>query len=273
VKRIYPLYVVAISLFFLVSTFCLDQTFDLFSVVVHILGLQMVFFPQFIAYPHLWFIGIIILYYAIYPLIMAGKPKNSFMLFIYSLVPVALSILLRVKFGIIGGGFFEYYFVFIIGIITAKEQFFTSPLYDKVKVASIPIIVTCLFIIGVTQPTLNDQLGSLTTSLVLEIGSVILLRMVLSVACAICLYWIYTDFIPENPILQSVVLSGAIASYAVYLFHVTYFIGFDAVVEGLLGLTRYAYNVVVIGVAIPILFVLCYYIQTRSDRLIAKALR
>ena len=238
VKRIYPLYVVAITVFFLVSAFYLDQTFDLFSVVIHVLGLQMVFFPKYITYPYIWFIGMIILYYIIYPLIIAGKPKNSFMLLIYSLVPFALCLLLRVKFGVIGGGFFEYYFVFILGIIAAKEQFFTSTLYNRIRMASAPIIGVCLLVIGMTKPVLKDQLGSITASLVLEIGSVMILRMALSIACVIFLYWVYTDFIPENQTVKNVVLAGALASYAVYLFHVTYFIGFDSIVESSLGLTR-----------------------------------
>jgi hypothetical protein len=76
-----------------------------------------------------WFVGVILLCYLIYPLMMRYGSNNKVRLLLISAAIFALFLAIRLSFGIVDTRFFLYYFVFVSGI--AASIFHAKLLLDK----------------------------------------------------------------------------------------------------------------------------------------------
>lgn len=123
IVRIYPLYLAALFVYFL----CF-QVFGLFPPlhysipewVANILCLQVILAPAYIEPIFtLWFIGFIMVLYAMYP-VFSGRPGRTRILLAVSIFAV-LAILHQIL-NIIDYRFFLYYFFFIAGIAAAERN-------------------------------------------------------------------------------------------------------------------------------------------------------
>ena len=130
--RIYPLYLVALAIavcaFALVprAHFSLSAT----GVVVYALGLQGLagqYVPDFYMF---WFVGVILLCYVTYPLLIRHA-RNPPRLLITSVAIFALFLAMRLLFGIIDTRFFMYYSVFVSGVI--MSTFYAERLLNQRK--------------------------------------------------------------------------------------------------------------------------------------------
>ena len=102
-KRLYPLYWVA----FIVLIYIIDKFFY-YSSIIGFLGLQG-FFPEtyFVNSTFLWFIGIIIMYYLIYPVLI--RPKSLINKFSMAAAIFLIFSLISLNFHLINVKFFLYY--------------------------------------------------------------------------------------------------------------------------------------------------------------------
>jgi peptidoglycan/LPS O-acetylase OafA/YrhL len=131
--RIYPLYLVALA--FAVGAFILLPSQSHFSlsslqVLIYALGLQGLLAPRYVPdFYMFWFVGVILLCYLTYPLMMRYGSNNKVRLLLISAAIFALFLAIRLSFGIVDTRFFLYYFVFVSGI--AASIFHAKLLLDK----------------------------------------------------------------------------------------------------------------------------------------------
>jgi peptidoglycan/LPS O-acetylase OafA/YrhL len=157
-----------------------------------------------------------------------------------------------------------------MGIIAAKENFFESQQYKKYGQYSVIIVFGCLLIFCITQPVLTDSLGPMSWTLLINVGWVMILRMILSIASGICLYWFFEKLIPKKTQILQIINGGSLASYAAYLFHMPFFNVFVYFLSGIIIIKSALFNFVALTLGIPILFIICYYAQGANDKLLIK---
>ena len=284
VLRIYPLYVLAILSCMLLSIIIGnvmlfgDIRFHTpFEIIASILGLQMVFYPKLVAEPLvLWFIGMILIFYIIYPLAMYFSRQNIVKYIILSCFAIGLLVLVKVFTGFIGGGVFEYYFVFVAGVLAAWIQIFKSNHIKILNITSWIIFLGCIFITQVIHPSIGDaEHLSLSLSVIIPVGLVILLRMIYGISAVFVLYSAFDIIKPEKKI-SDIIVKGAFAAYAVYLFHGPFFSIINKVItsfgEGISEVLSIpiVYDVLLVVIFIPVIFVIGYFLQKGENICIKK---
>lgn len=268
--RIYPLYWVAIIVF-LISLLILNSldSINISDLILTVLGLQMVFYPKYVSNLLLWFIGIIVVYYLIYPFLLYLQPKNSYWLFFYAILAILPLIVLKIVFGLFGGGIFEYYFIFIIGILAARSKFIETRINSKYWLPSTILFIVFLFLGLFNYHDIGsiEKMSYLSVNTVFSIGNIILLRYLLVFSFLLFIITVFTCFVPKTQRIVTVISIGAIGSYALYLFHMlpSPFIKIGAAETPIL------YNFIIICILLPLLVVICYYIQILSDKLLRKS--
>lgn len=276
--RIYPLYILAIICGLLLGIFLNGQVAQSsFEIIVSILGLQMLFYPVLVHDPIiLWFIGMIVIFYVIYPIVMYLSSGSLKKYIIYSCLVIGGMVLIKLFTGFIGGGVFEYYFVFMAGVIIAWIQLFNSKHIKKVNVAAIITFACSSVITLIFQPSIGGlEHVPLTFSIVIQVGLVMFLRFIHGISTVFVLYVIYTHFTPGIWI-NNLIIKGAFASYAVYLFHGNIFtiinniatMGGDIIVSYLSS--PLIYDAALIFIFIPVVFIISYYIQKGESICIKK---
>lgn len=278
ILRIYPLYILAIVCGLLLSILLSGHiTQSFFEVIVSILGLQMVFYPVLVHDPIiLWFIGMIVIFYIIYPVVMYLSAGNIRKYIIYSSLVIGILVLIKLFTGFIGGGVFEYYFVFVAGVIVAWTQLFNSQYIKKVNTLAIIAFICSSVITLIFQPSIGElEHVPLTLSIIINVGLVMLLRLVHGISTVFVLYVIYSYLTPGKCI-NKIIVNGAFASYAVYLFHGNILSIINIVVSScgdfvvsFLSLPL-IYDIVLIIIFIPIIFIISYYIQKGESICIKK---
>jgi peptidoglycan/LPS O-acetylase OafA/YrhL len=272
-----------------------ENVFGFFNVLVHILGLQIFLAPTY-ASPMLtlYFIGLIIVFYTIYPILIIFS-KNSKRLLLNSLVIFLGFLLISKTLNIIDHRFFMFFPIFIFGILICRESLFEKSARTLIKIpfiqillAALPILFVLIIVLGSRTALLLDPRVSLTidsagsstirsstvvsmlnsavntldmdyTSLKFMIDS--LLLNVFIVMFCIFEYRFAMKFINDkfSSSLNSIVTSIATASYCVYLFHRPFFTLWNAGTNFITS--PVLRDTVVVFVAIPLLFFISYHIQ------------
>jgi|ERR1035437_716757 peptidoglycan/LPS O-acetylase OafA/YrhL len=311
--RIFPLYWTALVAYIVVfSVFAqklntsfvfphADSAFGHFNILIHILGLQIFLAPAY-ASPMLtlYFIGLIIAFYTLYPfIIMFSKDAryillNSFLIFIVFL-------LLSRTFSIIDSRFFMFFPVFVFGILTCKESLFEKSEIEILKkpviriiLAVLPVIFvliivlesrTLLFLDPKVYFTINSVgIGTIKSSMIVAmldnwadslnlnyatlqfILDTLLLNIFVIIFC-IFEYRFATKFINDNfsSALSSIFTYIATSSYCVYLFHRPFFVLWNS---GTNFIHNYIlHDIVIIFISLPILFFVSYNIQILESNL------
>lgn len=264
IVRIYPIYWVALILTIVLSWLLENNLFDWRTVIAYFCGLQSVFVPRYmVEISSYWFIGTILIYYLLFPLIT--RAKKILWMFLISISIFVFLMLIRVFAGLFDGRVFEYFFVFVLGIMAARLQFFDSSYFLKWKIASTIISVICICIVIIFGPLMPSDLSRIDLLLLFNVGLITVFRMILIISTIAAVYWILTPGSPPSSV-RRIITAGAVASYAVYLFHDSYY----SVIYHVFNLTGPVERNIAGVLALPILFVICYYIQAGADRLLIK---
>jgi Predicted acyltransferases len=306
--RIFPLYWAALAAFTLVfyifapklnSGFLFpnaEHVFSFHNLIMHILGLQIFLAPAY-ASPMLtlYFVGLIIVFYTIYPFIIMFS-KNSKQLLLYSFLVYLGFLLISKIFNIIDSRFFMFFPTFIFGILTCKESLFEKSMTTLQKIpivqlllAILPAIFVIVVVLGSRTTLLLDPKASFTiesaggsaiaSSMVMSmltkaansigmsygilefiINSVILLNIFVIMFC-ILEYKFAMKFInneSSNP-LNSTFTYIATASYCVYLFHRPFLALWNSITHFISS--PILHDVILICVALPLLLVISYHLQ------------
>lgn len=310
--RIYPLYWAALAMFVLVfhvfdprlnSGFAFpdsEQVFSFYNIIVHWLGLQILLSPAY-ATPMLtlYFAGLIVIFYAIYPFIIIYS-KNTKHLLISSFLIYFGFFLVSKIFNIIDHRFFMFFPVFMFGIITCKENRFGRTMkipgripFIPALLAALPVIFVLIIVLGLRSSMFLDpkifvtidtgskiidssMIRSLMDSAAGLLGvnppflrfiiDTILLNIFMIIFC-IFEYTLAMKYINEklSSSLSSLFTHIATASYCIYLFHRPFFALWNSGTNFLAS--PVLRDVIMIFLAIPLLFIVSYYIQVTEFKI------
>jgi hypothetical protein len=210
-----------------------------------------------------WFIGTILIYYLLFPLLARGN--KIFSIILISVPIFIFLVMIRVFAGLFDGRVFEYFFVFVLGLMAARSRFFDSDYYRKWRIPSAVVSVICICIVVVFGPLLPGDLSRISLPLLVNVGLVTAFRILLIISTIVAVYWMLsTGSMPSA--LKRIIKAGAFASYAVYLFHDVYY----SVLGRICNIPDAVFSNIAWTLALPILFVICYYIQLGADRLLMR---
>jgi peptidoglycan/LPS O-acetylase OafA/YrhL len=305
--RIFPLYWVALIAYILIFSVYASKldsgfvfpnarnAFGSFNMLVHFLGLQIVLAPAY-ASPMLtlYFIGLIIALYTVYPFIIKFSSNSKRLLFISSTIFFVLLFLSRIL-NIIDVRFFMFFWIFVLGILTCKENLFEKPeelvkkSYARILLAAFPIIFVLTVVLESRTVLFLDPDVSLTVESVSsgKINSFIIISMLSNVANSLGLNYATLKFIIDTLLLNlfailfcileyrfavklindrlsssisSVITYVASSSYCVYLFHRPFLALWDAKINFIQN--PILHDAVTVFVALPLLFFISYHLQS-----------
>ncbi len=304
--RIFPLYWAAIAAFVLVfsvfapklnSSFVFPNAQNVFgfsNVLTHVLGLQIFLAPAY-ASPMLtlYFIGLIIVFYAIYPFIIMLSKDAKNLLFVSSVVFLGFLLISRTL-HIIDHRFFMFFPIFVFGILTCKENLFEKSgtilmeiSFVKILLAGLPVIFVMVVVLGSRMGLLLDPKVSLTIDTSGgTIGSSMLVSMLEGLANSLGLSYTILNFTLNTLLLNifiimfcifeyrfamkfiddkfpsslsSILTYIATSSYCVYLFHRPFLTLWNAGTNFISNpILR---DITIIFVALPLLFFISYHAQ------------
>ncbi len=304
--RIFPLYWTAIAAFVLVfsvfapklnSSFVFPNAQNVFgfsNVLTHVLGLQIFLAPAY-ASPMLtlYFIGLIIVFYAIYPFIIMLSKDAKNLLFVSSVVFLGFLLISRTL-HVIDHRFFMFFPIFVFGILTCKENLFEKSgtilmeiSFVKILLAGLPVIFVMVVVLGSRMGLLLDPKVSLTIDTSGgTIGSSMLVSMLEGLANSLGLSYTILNFTLNTLLLNifiimfcifeyrfamkfiddkfpsslsSILTYIATSSYCVYLFHRPFLTLWNAGTNFISNpILR---DITIIFVALPLLFFISYHAQ------------
>jgi len=256
ILRIFPLYWIAIVLFVIIfawlnlptvySTGSSSQMFSLTNILITALGLQIFLSPSY-AIPifTLYFVGVILLCYYLYPLIIHYSDNFTSIVCCSGLIFV-LFIIIHVQFNIIGNQFFLFYPIFISGI-SARYLSINTESLTPLFFALLPVVLVLLLIIEsrttlifddrvmisiripnmgvVSQDSVNRLLQNIGTFTGISVDTLksiitdILVDLFVISFCIIQLIFsqLYAEYIKGTA--HSLIIFLSAGSYCIYLFH------------------------------------------------------
>src|SRR5665811_1762005 len=128
ILRIYPLYLLIIAVYVLLQVLpignsFLEITLTPAEIAVNVIGLQALMNTP--SYNCLWFIGLILTFYLIYPVMMLASSEKTVRIIILSCATLVLFACLRIAFDIVNLRLIYYYVIFVGGILACL--LYTSP--------------------------------------------------------------------------------------------------------------------------------------------------
>jgi peptidoglycan/LPS O-acetylase OafA/YrhL len=214
--RIYPLYWVALAS--LIIIFGLGKinpghvspyNFSLENLLLHFFGLQGIF--PYNDIQSMWFVGVIILFYLLYPIIVYLS-KNLFETFVVSSIIFIILVILHVFLGLIAIDALTYYPLFIAGIFIHQIIYTSKKIVDKNFLKKILftniIVISIIFLVFVVRKFYQFNLQFLPQ--ILLIGAMI----------AFCIIFLFSThlFIKIRGKIMVLISLIAFATYAIYLF-------------------------------------------------------
>jgi peptidoglycan/LPS O-acetylase OafA/YrhL len=254
IKRIYILYWIALISFILVFGVVFlflgyKPPIDLscFSLIAHLFGAQVLLAPRYvIPYFTLWYIGLIVIYYCIYPFLIRYS-KDIKALFLNSILIFILLYIIHTFFNVFEIRFFIYYFIFISGIIIASNKMFRYVKYEKYFLI-LPIILICSTILSIK---IGINLSNWKSIILIEILMISFNFMQLYTAEQLVNYFSYRE--------KQLLILISTASYCVFLFHRPILFLFYQVFN--LYVSPNLSDILMMLISYPILFIVSYYIQ------------
>jgi peptidoglycan/LPS O-acetylase OafA/YrhL len=276
-KRIYPLYWLAltvqlifpillvISLRFFTSFHTATPSFqtqglDPFTILVSYLGLQ-VLLGLWASIEVIWFVGVILIYYAIYPLTIILSSNDVRKVIIISSCVLVLFVLYNALAVQIDPRFFLYYFIFFAGIVTSRIGTFNKKnVRRNVFVFAAMLAILVLLQITSTQFRWPSIVVFGQPLLFFDCAMTVLILLALTIARY------YASALSAKARLLFSFL--AFASYCVFLLHQTCLALLRVFLRDILHLGLIETIVVASLFGVPLIFLLCFYIQRSVDSLV-----
>ncbi|MDO8872120.1 MAG: acyltransferase family protein [Methanoregula sp.] len=306
VLRVFPLYWIAIVLFVIVfawlnlptvySTGTSSEMFSLTNIIITALGLQIFLSPSY-AIPifTLYFVGVILLCYYLYPLIIYYS-KNFSSLVCSSALIFLLFIFLHVQFNIIGNQFFLFYPIFISGIAVRYLSLNTRSLTPWFLIL-LPVFLVLLLIIESRTTLIFDERVMITIKIpdigfvsqdsvnqvLLDLGSrigisldtlkLIIINILFDLfIIAFCITQLifskqYADYIQGSA--RSFIMFLSVGSYGVYLFHDPLLTIWTVEIESWIYVPI-VQDLLTIFLIVPLIFIVSYYFQSGYSSVVEK---
>lgn len=286
VIRIYPLYWLALISFFVLEYYHVGMGVDisLSGMLIQLLGLQSLLAPRFINPVSItWFVGVILIFYLIYPLIVYSS-RDGALLILASCAVLLPFVAVRLAFDIIDFRFFMYYGIFVAGILASKygvtHNISPQPRFFYVGSALLIALLLLIRYVRILAQAANaaangylfNGYGVLSYNpgeLTLLLSLIILLNIValLFIYVAVIAARLFNPSIGRAPL--SLLLLIAYASYSIYLFHVQVFACVQVLVENLhLGMVQA--DVALILLAYPLTLGFAYFVMRGESEIVNR---
>jgi peptidoglycan/LPS O-acetylase OafA/YrhL len=210
----------------------------------------------------LWFVGLVVICYFIYPLLIKFS-KNVIHMIIISFFPLLVFGFLRLKFGMIDDRLFFYYMVFIGGIVANKLiKNWNRYSYKKITLfLTITICFSFIYLRGGQYFFFNMP------SIDFVIRQMFVFDIAIISGCVFLLLLLDRDRIYSLlKKCKSIITFLAVSSYCVYLFHFQFFTIGAGFIE-FFKLPAIVHDVLFYTLVIPITFVFSYYIQIKEKNI------
>lgn len=293
VLRIFPLYWIALVVYFFVfdvlplkTAFItynplanwflpfLSVSYPITDVAIFALGLQGVLL-RFVTHPMpgLWFIGVVLIYYVIYPLINNTSP-NRRKFIVNSVVLFGLLLIVQQLTHSVEPRLFTYYGTFVGGIFACKFNIFSASTFavNKQSVFKTALQATCFLVAAIiifgivtfwSGRFYAESLYFGAFALVAENVSYFMFSLF---ACHSVRVYIVASKRTSFPLLFSI----SFASYAVYLFYIPLLIVLGLVLMNVFHLTELQIDMVLVLLGLPSVFVACYFLQQSENKAMKK---
>lgn len=254
--RIFPLYYLALFAFIQIH-----RTFDPTTIIVHLLGLQLLLAsPQIHPVRTLWFVGLIVVYYCLFAILNLLRLNPLHRVLIIVLFPVSL-FLLNNWFQFTNIRLFIYYWIFLIGLFCAEISFFDSQFWQKNKVLVTSVFpLVLLFSFWVEQNYELDKIEFLYYCVLIVILEFTFVCFAYQLSSLISRY---LQFLKPIELISY-------ASYCIFLFHRPILFVINEVLKRRLGMNYSIAALILLFIGVPLVIVLSYYIQKFYDQILLK---
>jgi peptidoglycan/LPS O-acetylase OafA/YrhL len=231
VKRIYPLYLFTIILGYGLSFFLPWNKMDFLSVLIIVFGLQGIFppwVPNAITLFWLWFVGVLLVYYYIYPVFT--RFRSIIHIFLTALTIFIIILFLESKFGIMEP-LVSFYWLFFLGIALCwlnenykSLKFNTNELFSKNNQKKLflnyifPILLVILLIFIYSKLNLHNSfdLIKVLRNVLMSVFYTIVIYLAVKISIY-CITKLYESFFKSKTF--DLIKKISISSYATYLIH------------------------------------------------------
>ena len=254
-KRIYPLYWFAFIIIVIIDWEIANGLF------IGFLGLQG-FYPVTIFFNNtiLWFIGVLLIYYIIYPVLV--RPRSLMKMFSVASIMYLILTLIFLNFNVINVYFFPYYWVFFAGIAMSwfNDNFKNLNFdYKELFLKSIILVflLTLVLKASLSTPFYDPSLPTFNFTTFMQIMYILGTLLIFSVVF-IFVTRISKDFFQSKT--YELITKVSAGSYATYLLHVSF--GRVLIKIGsILGLPLIYINLALFFIGLPLVFLIGYYAQ------------
>lgn len=269
--RIYPLYWLAI----IVTLICYSYFNGFLSVEVgtgvslQTLSLSLFGLQGFLSIDNqnilFWFIGVILLFYLIFPLII--RSKNIINMFTISTIIFVAFTLIRLELNVVHINYYYYYWSFVTGIAIClltynyRPSFKLNKLNYNYKIKKLIIEIICLISVMLLLIFINPEKF---------ISSLYYIYVFVFISSCLIIYFVAKkskDLF--HGMTFSLISKIAFCSYAIYLFHITILFTLLVIFKKM-ALTGTILNLCEIVIGISMVFILGYYIQKLEFKLRSK---
>jgi peptidoglycan/LPS O-acetylase OafA/YrhL len=270
VLRIFPLYWLVLP-FFIACVYLETSDLSLFSLVSHYLGLQLVFSPEhFEPAFTIWYIGLVVIYYIVY-IGMTAFGDSTKRIVIASVAMFIMFLALRETFGLFERRFFLWYFVFVAGVLFSKYRegllaYLDRPLLPNLMAAYIMLFTMYFAFYSDHSAFGTPMYGDGGALNVVDAGFELLLinaMIITFVLAALTAAKLVRDRIPRN--MEGAIVKFSYASYAIYLLHRPFYTLVGGVEMYVMDASM-AEAWYVMFLSVPLLFIIGYEVQSRTDR-------
>jgi peptidoglycan/LPS O-acetylase OafA/YrhL len=279
VLRIYPLYVIVVAVYVLLQYSQLNEyfvglTLSLTEIIANVVGLQALL--NIPSYGALWFVGLILIYYLIYPLMMLATAGKTFRILLFSCATIALLAVLRITFDLVNLRLLYYFVIFIGGVLTSKALVYFDLTRLHTKEGLTVFMLAAIPLLGMSMSLYQHNFGE-TGELVDFYANLLnyipkTLVSFLFITCALCAAKLVTLSFSSRAYSSLLVIS--FLSYAIYLIHpliLTACLHADLILPRLIGVQIDSVLACDwhILISIPIILAVSYALQRVQNRITA----
>jgi peptidoglycan/LPS O-acetylase OafA/YrhL len=279
VLRIYPLYVIVVAVYVLLQYSQLNEylvglTLSPTEIIANVVGLQALL--DIPSYGALWFVGLILVYYLIYPLMMLATGGKTIRILLFSCATIALFAVLRMAFDLVNLRLLFYFVIFIGGVLTSKALLYSDLTRLQTKKGLTVFILAAIPLLGMSMSLYQHNFGE-TGELVDFYANLLnyipkALISFLFIICALCAAKLVTLSFSSRT--YSSLLATSFLSYAIYLVHpliLTAFLNADLILPRLTGVQIDAalacdWHILI---SIPVILAVSYALQRVQNRITA----
>lgn len=259
--RILPLYIVALLVFIKLLP-GIDHSMNTLSFAIHCLGLDLIFShpPQCDPVLTLWYIGLIMPYYAFFAVftrLTQNPRRNRSAWILVALFPVFF-VFLRYCFGISDKRLILYFATFIAGVVGAKYNVLNKITLPK-TIFSLMIFLTVSFfyVYFIYPPTIKSSRPTSLFSFI-SLGALLCTNIIMISFIPVSYTLFKTKWLARFSAAFSFI---AYASYCMYLFHRPFWWGISKLYQPTSTMGQQIFNAAII----PLLIVFCFYLQKAYD--------